>query len=184
MAMGHISVSRERGAPPKNQIECKNRINSSCRLESYVPVGSLLKLSLSLSLSLSVVFCLRPFSFSHTLYFKLGWSFSLSLPPSSSLIFFFFATRSTGSLAWLHLEKRPITSHIFSYSTCLTGWELCGCWAYERFALYRQVRWSPPTSVHWTWKLFYRGYRLSSWSTVYAWTLDINEVVGINKVIS
>lgn len=29
MAVGHISVSRERGAPPKNQIECKNRINSS-----------------------------------------------------------------------------------------------------------------------------------------------------------
>lgn len=60
MAMGHISVSRERGAPPKNQIECKNRINSSCKLESYVrPVGSLSKLSLfpllfSLSLSRSV----------------------------------------------------------------------------------------------------------------------------------
>lgn len=31
MAGGHISVSRERGAPPKNQIECKNRINSSCQ---------------------------------------------------------------------------------------------------------------------------------------------------------
>lgn len=26
---GHISVLGERGAPPKNQIECKNRINSS-----------------------------------------------------------------------------------------------------------------------------------------------------------
>lgn len=50
MAMGHISVSYERGAPPKNQIECKNRINSSCRLESYVyPAGSLLELSLLLS---------------------------------------------------------------------------------------------------------------------------------------
>lgn len=33
MAVGHISVSRERGAPPKNQIECKNRINSSWRVE-------------------------------------------------------------------------------------------------------------------------------------------------------
>lgn len=53
---GHISVLRERGAPPKNQIECKNRINSSCKLESYVcPVGSLSKLSLFLfSLSRTV----------------------------------------------------------------------------------------------------------------------------------
>lgn len=51
MAMGHISVLRERGAPPKNQIECKNRINSSCKLESYVrPAGSLSKLSLFLFL--------------------------------------------------------------------------------------------------------------------------------------
>lgn len=69
MAMGHISVLRERGAPPKNQIECKNRINSSCKLESYVcPVGSLSKLSLVLFLfSLSfhtfsfLLFTLSPF---------------------------------------------------------------------------------------------------------------------------
>lgn len=82
MAMGHISVLRERGAPPKNQIECKNRINSSCKLESYVcPVGSLSKLSLFLFLfSLSF----HAFSFLHTLYLKPAWSFSLSLPPFSS----------------------------------------------------------------------------------------------------
>lgn len=71
IAMGYISVLRERGAPPKNQIECKNRINSSCKLESYVcPVGSLSKLSLFLflfSLSRSVpslsytLFTLSPF---------------------------------------------------------------------------------------------------------------------------
>lgn len=66
MAMGHISVLRERGAPPKNQIECKNRINSSCKLESYVcPVGSLSKLSLFLFL-FSLSFC--SFSFLHTLF--------------------------------------------------------------------------------------------------------------------
>lgn len=82
MAMGHISVLRERGAPPKNQIECKNRINSSCKLESYVcPVGSLSKLSLFLFL-FSLSFCF--FSFLHALYLKPVWSFSLSLPPFSS----------------------------------------------------------------------------------------------------
>lgn len=56
MAMGHISVLRERGAPPKNQIECKNRINSSCKLESYVcSVVVLSRSFLSLS-SLSLLF--------------------------------------------------------------------------------------------------------------------------------
>lgn len=71
MAMGHISVSRERGAPPKNQIECKNRINSSCKLESYVrPVGSLSKLSL------------------FPLLFSLFPSLSFSLPRSLFLLFF------------------------------------------------------------------------------------------------
>lgn len=56
MAMGHISVLRERGAPPKNQIECKNRINSSCKLESYVCSVVILSRSfLSLS-SLSLLF--------------------------------------------------------------------------------------------------------------------------------
>lgn len=50
--MGHISVLRERGAPPKNQIECKNRINSSCKLESYVRPGWFLSRSfLSFSFS-------------------------------------------------------------------------------------------------------------------------------------
>lgn len=63
-AVGHISVSRERGAPPKNQIECKNRINSS-RAESramsarfaFVQTAPLPSLSLGTGrpLSLSLV---------------------------------------------------------------------------------------------------------------------------------
>lgn len=86
MVVGHISVSRERGAPPKNQIECKNRINSSWRVESYVgPVGARSEpLSRSFSLSrplfLSLVQPLslrtnRPLSFTRVIFF----------PPSSSL---------------------------------------------------------------------------------------------------
>jgi len=118
IAMGHISVLRERGAPPKNQIECKNRINSSCKLESYVcPVGSLSKLSLFLFL---FSFSLRSFSFLYTLYLKFLFSFS------AALLLFFFTTRSTSTLAWLHLEERPITSYIFFYSTCLPARKLCG----------------------------------------------------------
>lgn len=67
MAMGHISVLRERGAPPKNQIECKNRINSSCKLESYVrPAGSLSKLSLFLFLLFPLFLSVS--SLSHTLF--------------------------------------------------------------------------------------------------------------------
>lgn len=122
MAMGHISVSRERGAPPKNQIECKNRINSSCKLESYVRPGwfsleAFFPLLLSFSLSLSFCF----FSFSHTLYLKLVWSSSLFLSV------FFFTTRFTSPLAWLYLEKRPITSLIFSFIfTRPPEGELCG----------------------------------------------------------
>lgn len=66
MAMGHISVLRERGAPPKNQIECKNRINSSCKLESYVcSVGSLSKLCIFLSFVFSLSLSLYFFSFLH-----------------------------------------------------------------------------------------------------------------------
>lgn len=139
MAMGHISVLRERGAPPKNQIECKNRINSSCKLESYVcPVGSLSKLSLFLFLfSLSF----RSFSFSHTLYLKPVWSFSLSLLPFSS----FSSTRSTSPLAWLHLEERPITSYIFFILLVCQHESYMVSRAYEESALYRQVKRSPPT---------------------------------------
>jgi len=87
MAMGHISVSRERGAPPKNQIECKNRINSSCKLESYVrPVGSLSKLSLfPLLFSLPLSLCF--FSFSHALYLKLVWSSFLFLSSAPLRLF-------------------------------------------------------------------------------------------------
>lgn len=121
IAMGYISVLRERGAPPKNQIECKNRINSSCKLESYVcPVGSSLsKLSLFLFLfSLSVCF----FSFLHTLYLKPVWSFSLSLCCPSPL----FLHNQVYKLAWLHLEERPITFYIFFYSACLPARKLCG----------------------------------------------------------
>lgn len=154
MAMGHISVSRERGAPPKNQIECKNRINSSCKLESYVrPVGSLSKLSLfpllfsltpSLSLSPSLVLCF--FSFSHTLYLKLVWSSLLFLSCSSPS--FSSQPGLQAPLAWLHLEKRPITSPIFTFILLVRQKESYAVSrAYEGSALYRQVKRSPPTFV-------------------------------------
>lgn len=114
MAMGHISVLQERGAPPKNQIECKNRINSSCKLESYVcPVGSLSELSLFPLSVFSLCFLLF---LAHSLPLSSGWSFSFPLPPF--LAVFFFTSRPTSPLAWLHLEERPITFYIFFYSAC------------------------------------------------------------------
>lgn len=175
MAMGHISVLRERGAPPKNQIECKNRINSSCKLESYVcPVGSLSKLSLVLFLfSLSF----HTFSFLHTLYLKSVWSFSLSLPPFSSF-------SSPGLQARSHdsTSRKGRSPPIFSFILLVCQHEsYVVSRAYEESALYRQVKRSPPTS--WSENNFIGGYWLPPWSTVHAWTLDVNKVVGINKAI-
>lgn len=110
MAVGHISVSRERGAPPKNQIECKNRINSSWRVESYV--GSVCVRSNPLPPSLSLArrnLLLGPavlsLSFAHAIFFS----------PSSSL--------QSGLHGRARMTpprtERPITSHISSYSACL-----------------------------------------------------------------
>lgn len=135
MAMGHISVLRERGAPPKNQIECKNRINSSCKLESYVcMVGSPSKLCLSLFLSLPVslfsfyfVFSLilSISSLSHVFHLKLiyiVWSFSLFF------LFFFIFFLQPGLQVSLHdstLRKGRSPSILF-YSAYLPTQELCG----------------------------------------------------------
>jgi len=130
MAMGHISVLRERGAPPKNQIECKNRINSSCKLESYVRSAWFSLKAFSLSLSLRFI------SFSHTLYLKPCWSFSLSLLPIS--IFFFFATRSTRPLAWLHLARKGRSPPVFSFILLVCQHESYAVSrAYEGSVLYR-----------------------------------------------
>lgn len=57
--------------------------------------------------------------------------------------------------------------------------------AYEGSALYRQVKRSSPTCVEGESQNNFIGeYWLPPWSTVHAWTLDVNEVVGINKAIS
>jgi len=71
MAMGHISVLRERGAPPKNQIECKNRINSSQTRELCLP-GLSGSLSLSLSLSLSPLLFLFLSLYSYMFHLELS----------------------------------------------------------------------------------------------------------------
>lgn len=139
--MGHISVLRERGAPPKNQIECKNRINSSCKLESYVcPVGSLSKLSLFLSfcfLSRSVP------SLSYTLF---------TLSPFDPFLFL-----SRPSPLFLHNQVYKPRSHdstsrkgrsppIFSFILLVCQHEsYVVSRAYEESALYRQVKRSSPT---------------------------------------
>lgn len=140
MAMGHISVLRERGVPPKNQIECKNRINSSCKLESYVyPVSSLSKLSFFLFL-FSLLFCF--FSFLHTLYLKPVWSFSLSLPPFSSF------SSQPGLQARSHdsTSRKGRSPPIFSFILLVCQHEsYVVSRAYEESALYRQVKRSPPT---------------------------------------
>jgi len=137
IAMGHISVLRERGAPPKNQIECKNRINSSCKLESYVcPVGSL-----SLFLFL-FSFSLRSFSFLYTLYLTLVWSFSLSLLP------FFSFSSQPGLQARSHdsTSRKGRSPPIFSFILLVCQHEsYVVSWAYEESALYRQVKRSLPT---------------------------------------
>lgn len=140
IAMGYISVLRERGAPPKNQIECKNRINSSCKLESYVcPVGSLPKLSLFRFLfSLS----LRSFSFLHALYLKPVWSFSLSLLPFSSF------SSQPGLQARSHdsTSRKGRSPPIFSFILLVCQHEsYVVSRAYEESALYRQVKRSLPT---------------------------------------
>lgn len=126
MVVGHISVSRERGAPPKNQIECKNRINSSWRVESYVgPVGAR-------SQPLS-----RSFSLSYTLSFALSLasaaSFSWDQPPSlfySRHLFFsvlLFAVRATRPCSHDSTSKRGRSPPIFPLILLVCrALELCG----------------------------------------------------------
>lgn len=112
MAVGHISVSRERGAPPKNQIECKNRINSSWRVESYV--GSVCVRSNSLPPSLSLSLGATSSSWDRPSSLSLSRTRSF-FPPSSSL--------QSGLHGRARMTpprtERPITSHISSYSACL-----------------------------------------------------------------
>lgn len=136
MAMGHISVLRERGAPPKNQIECKNRINSSCKLESYVcPVGSLSKLSLflfpfsleaflshsvpSLSYTLFTLSSFDPFLFLsrplllHLLLHNQVYKLACMTPPRGKadhlLYFLLFCLSASTKVMWLaRLMKNPL----------------------------------------------------------------------------
>lgn len=143
MAMGHISVLRERGAPPKNQIECKNRINSSCKLESYVcPVGSLSKLSLFLSfgfLSLSLS----------------RWAPSLSCTLFTLSLFDPFLFLSRPSPLFLHNQvykparmtpARGKADHLLYFLLFYCQHEsYVVSRAYEESTLYRQVKRSPPT---------------------------------------
>lgn len=133
MAVGHISVSRERGAPPKNQIECKNRINSSWRVESYV--GSVCvrsnPLPPSLSLARRNLLLLGPavlsLSFAHAIFF------------SSVLLFAVRATRprSHDSTSNRKADHLPYFL-LFCLSAAHESYAVRR--AYEGSALYRQAK--------------------------------------------
>lgn len=151
MAVGHISVSRERGAPPKNQIECKNRINSSWRVESYVgPVGarsqslslSVCLSSLSLSFALSTLSLVQPLSLGRTCRL-LSFARAIFFSPSSSL------------QSGLHGRARMTPPRgeadhlpyflLFCLSAARKNYAVCR--AYEGSALYRQANCSDPRSI-------------------------------------
>lgn len=107
MAVGHISVSRERGAPPKNQIECKNRINSSWRVERAMSAQfAFVRTPPPPSLFGPAVLSL---SFAHAIFFSLSLSLS---------VFAVRATRPSRARMTPPRRERPITSHISSYSAC------------------------------------------------------------------
>lgn len=133
MAVGHISVSRERGAPPKNQIECKNRINSSWRVESYVgPVGARWALSLASG------------------FFLFGTvSFSLSLAQSFFPVpVFVFAGQGYTAASHDSTSRRGRSPPIFPLILLVCRHESYAvCRAYEGSALYRQPKRSRPRSA-------------------------------------
>lgn len=139
MAVGHISVSRERGAPPKNQIECKNRINSSWRVESYVgPVGARSALSLSLP------------GFSPALSRSLLRHRCPSLFRSRDLFSGVFVFASQGYTAASHdsTSRRGRSPPIFPLILLVCRHESYAvCRAYEGSALYRQAKRSRPRSA-------------------------------------
>lgn len=154
MAVGHISVSRERGAPPKNQIECKNRINSSWRVERAMSARlALAQSTLSFSLLLGRSFSSPLSSRLYLLPVPLAARFSparsdlLSFPLTRSffLSVFLGAARATRSARMT--PPRGEADHLpYFLLFCLSaahGKSYAVCRAYEGSALYRQPKRGP-----------------------------------------
>lgn len=133
MAVGHISVSRERGAPPKNQIECKNRINSSWRVESYV--GSVCVRSNPLPPSLSLSLGATSSSWDRPSSLSLSRTRSF-FPPSSSAV---RATRPRSHDSTSNREADHLPYFLlFCLSAAHESYAVRR--AYEGSALYRQAK--------------------------------------------
>lgn len=165
-AVGHISVSRERGAPPKNQIECKNRINSS-RAESR---------------AMSARFAFVQTAPLPSLSLGTGRPLSLSLSRSRTRSFFSSSLLSQDDRMTPPRKERergrspPIFPLILLVRRAP---ELC---AYEGSALFIEATFGhvPPDVVS------SRGgaiREIISPGILHVLTLDVNEAVGINKTI-